>query len=248
MIRAAFSALPFLAANFGGRHTNPKRERGPSWRERGPSLALRVGIAPGNERARLSLLGILVLLASCSASADEKVLYQGQSAYNVILVTENGRGLRTLWFEEGGARQSVVKPGDPDHVELRYARSMTAGLAFVEEPSRVLIVGLGGGTIPMFLHQHYPRTQIDVVDIDPAVIKTAKAYFGFRETATVPRLRGGWTAVHREVPEPYDVIFLDAFGPENIPYDLTTREFLQSVRRACAEGRRAGKHLAKRVE
>ncbi len=93
-----------------------------------------------------------------------------------------------------------MKPGDPDHVELRYARSMTAGLAFVEEPSRVLIVGLGGGTIPMFLHQHYPRTQINVVDIDPAVIETAKAYFGFRETATVPRLRGGWTAVHREVP------------------------------------------------
>ena len=30
----------------------------------------------------------------------------------------------------------------------------------------------------------------------------------------------------------YDVIFLDAFGAENIPYDLATREFLDAVRKA----------------
>ena len=34
--------------------------------------------------------------------------------------------------------------------------------------------------------------------------------------------------------DPYDVIFLDAFGTENIPYHLATREFLQAVRRALS--------------
>ena len=31
---------------------------------------------------------------------------------------------------------------------------------------------------------------------------------------------------------PYDIIFLDAFGSDNVPYHLATQEFLQAVRRA----------------
>jgi len=58
---------------------------------------------------------------------------------------------------------------------------MVLGLAFVEQPKRVLIVGLGGGTIPSLLRKHYPKMTIDVVDIDPDVVAVAKKYFGFHE-------------------------------------------------------------------
>jgi len=34
----------------------------------------------------------------------------------------------------------------------------------------------------------------------------------------------------------YDIIFLDAFGSENIPYSLATREFLQAARRSLTPG------------
>jgi HlyD family secretion protein len=44
------------------------------------------------------------------------------SAYNEILVTEDEQGLRVLRFEPRGARQTVVKPGDPEHLEIPYAR------------------------------------------------------------------------------------------------------------------------------
>ena len=106
---------------------------------------------------KLFSLGLLVVLAPrVAASAEPRTLYEKQSPYNTILVTEDDRGLRTLLFEKGGVRQSVVKVGDADHVELAYARVMPVGLAFVEAPRRMLIVGLGGGTIPSFLHKHYP--------------------------------------------------------------------------------------------
>ena len=35
-----------------------------------------------------------------------------------------------------------------------------------------------------------------------------------------------------ERPGLYDIVFLDAFGSESVPYHLTTREFLQAVRRS----------------
>ena len=183
-------------------------------------------------RRRL-LLGFLALLAgSIVARADQKVLYEKQSPFTTILVTEDDRGLRTLWFEKGGARQSVVKVGDPNHVELAYARVMPLGVAFVEAPKRILIVGLGGGTVPSFLHRHYPKAVIDAVDIDPDVVDVARRFFGFHEDANLRAHVADGRKFIEECKNPYDIIFLDAFGPDNIPFALATREFLLAVRRA----------------
>ena len=151
------------------------------------------------------LLGLVgVLVAGAASAAALKVLYEKTSPYNKIVVTEDDQGLRTLSFGNG-VRQSVVKPGDPDHLELRYAPAMLAALALVEEPRRVLIVGLGGGTIPGFLRKHYPRTAIDVVDIDPDVVAVAKRFFGFREDSLMRAHVMDGRKFIEECRNPYDV-------------------------------------------
>jgi len=182
---------------------------------------------------KLFPLALLAVFALCvAAPARDKVIYQKESPYNTVMVTEDHRGLRTLYFEPYGARQSVVKLGDPDHIELPYARAMPVGLALVDQPKRILIVGLGGGTIPGLLHKHYPETTIDVVDIDPVVVDVAKRFFGFREDRTMHAYVDDGRRFIENCRDPYDVIFLDAFGSNSIPYHLATREFLQAVRRA----------------
>jgi spermidine synthase len=182
---------------------------------------------------RFLSLGLIALLASCArAPAETKTLYEKQSRYNDIVVTEDERGLRTLWFERNGVRQSVVDPDDPDHLELPYLRAMLVGMALAEEPQRILVVGLGGGSLPRFIHKHYPQVTIDVVDIDPDVVKVAKRFFGFREDATLRAHVADGRRFIEETRVRYDVIFLDAYGSENIPYHLATREFLDGVRRA----------------
>jgi spermidine synthase len=168
------------------------------------------------------------------ASAADKTLYRKASPYTTVVVTENDQGLRTLRFGEDDARQSVVKPGDPDHVELEYARAMPCAMVLAEGPQRALIVGLGGGTIPGLLHKHYPRLAIDVVDIDPVVVEVAKTYFGFREDALLHAYVEDGRKFIERCKQPYDIIFLDAYGPNSIPYALATKEFLQAVRRATA--------------
>jgi spermidine synthase len=184
-------------------------------------------------RVLFPLLPLALLTLGACVKADDRVLYEKPSQFNHIVVTEDDQGLRTLTFGNDGVRQSVVKPGDPDHLELAYARAMPVGLAVVEEPRRVLIVGLGGGSIPSFLHKHFPRTTIDVVDIDPAVVDVAKRFFGFREDRNLRAFVSDGRKFIEECREPYDIIFLDAFGPDSIPYRLATREFLQAVRRAA---------------
>lgn len=176
---------------------------------------------------------LLPLIVGCeSASAQETILHERISPYNHIVVTENARGLRTLRFQRGGARQSVVKIGDPDHLELPYAKAMPVALAFVNAPKRILIIGLGGGTIPTFLHAHYPQARIDVVDIDPDVVDVARKYFGFQEDAKLQAHVDDGRRFIEECRDPYDLIFLDAFDRDSIPYHLATREFLRAARKA----------------
>ncbi len=168
--------------------------------------------------------------------AEDKVLYETDSAFNHILVTEDSEGVRSLLFAQDGALQSVGKPTDPDYLPLAYLKTAFVGLAMVEKPQRVLVVGLGGASIPRFLHRHYPAMQIDCVELDPEVIAVAKRFFGFVEDKQMRAFAGDGRKFIEEVKQPYDMIYLDAFGADSIPYRLATREFLAAVRKALARG------------
>ena len=149
-----------------------------------------------------------------------------------MVVAEEAPGVRVLRFGRDGVRQSVVKLGDPDYLVLPYARVALVGLALSAEPRRFLVVGLGGGTLPTFLRKYYPNAAIDVVDIDPEVVDVAKKFFDFREDELMNAHVDDGRRFIEKLRDPYDVIFLDAFGADSIPPHLTTREFLQAVRRA----------------
>lgn len=183
---------------------------------------------------RLALVALV--LFSCSVISPRTVLYEADSAYNHIVVSEDRQGWRYLQFERGGALQSQVRPEHPLELELPYTRVAMVGLAFVPEPRRILVVGLGGGAMPMFLRAVLPEAHIDVVDIDPAVVEVARRYFGFREdTALRAHVDDGRRFIESPGPA-YDLIFLDAYGASSIPEHLTTREFLAAVRARLAPG------------
>src|SRR6266571_2298667 len=182
---------------------------------------------------RVCLYAAAFVALPVSGCTAQTVIYEKVSPYNTIIVTEDQKGLRTLLFERGGGRQSVVKPGDPDHLELPYARVALAGLALCEEPRRILVVGLGGGSLPMFLHKHYPAAGIDVAEIDRDVADVAKKFFGFVDDELLRvHVGDGRQFIERARRADYDVIFLDAFGAHDVPKQLTTQEFLQITRRA----------------
>jgi spermidine synthase len=168
------------------------------------------------------------------ACAADTLLHEQPSMFGTIVVTEDEQGLRTLRFGRSGPRQSVVKPGDPDQLVLQYTRTAFVGLALADQPRRMLVVGVGGGTLPMFLRKHYPDAAIDAVDIDPNVVDVARRFLGFREDATLRAHVVDGRAFIEAVREPYDVIFLDAFSSSELPGHLTTQEFLRAVRRALA--------------
>jgi spermidine synthase len=184
--------------------------------------------------APLALVLAFALVAP--ALADDRVLLERKSPYNTIRVTEDEDGLRVMRFVPGGLRQSVVKVGDPDHLEAPYLRAMPVAFVFAPRPRTMLAVGLGGGAFPTFLHRRLPALAIDVVELDPVVVEVAKSHFGFSEDATLRVHVGDGRRFVERSAKKYDLILLDAYGGAEVPYALVTREFLRGVRRATAPG------------
>lgn len=181
---------------------------------------------------RCAALLCCVLFCAAAARAETVVLYEQPSRYANILVTQEPDGLRTLRFERGGARQSVVKVDDPGYLALPYARVALVGLGLCEDPRRILVVGLGGGTLPRFLHKYFPEATIDAVDIDADVLHVSRQFFGFTEDERMRAYIADGRRYIEQTRTPYDVIFLDAFGASSVPAHMTTREFLEAARRA----------------
>ncbi len=188
------------------------------------------------------MLGLVVaMVAACGGTqptrgTGEVVVTERVSPNYTVFVIEDADGVRRLRFERDGVDQSAVVMGDPEQLIFAYTRGLTAAFALRPDPERVLIVGLGGGTLPMFLRKHLPNVHIDVVEIDPIVLEVAKADLDFKEDAhLVVHIADGRKFIE-ESKQRWDVIVLDAYGAEEIPGHLITKPFYAAVRERLEAG------------
>lgn len=189
-----------------------------------------------SDRVMRTVLLALALGVACGAQADSMtLLHSERSLYREVLVYESGTGTRCMCFVRKCrvGRQTCMDMKQPDRVVMRYPQMMLAALYVNPAPRSVLIIGLGGGTIPTALAKVLPGATIDAVEIDPAVVRVAERYFGFRSGERIRvHETDGRVFVKRALREQrrYDLIMLDAFDHEYIPEHLLTREFLREVK------------------
>src|SRR5690606_34814217 len=130
-----------------------------------------------------------------------------KTKYNDIEIAKWRNELVLSFHVRGSAHvESIIDLGDPDKLPLAYTRKMTVALAYPKEPRRILMVGLGGGSISTYLARAMPGLQIDAVDIAPGVIDVAKRYFGLRQTKQVRFFVNDGRVFVRRASERYDIV------------------------------------------
>ena len=55
--------------------------------------------------------------------------------------------------------QSSMRLDDPSALVLSYTRAMMAFLLFRPRPAHLLMLGLGGGSLPKFVYKHFPEAR-----------------------------------------------------------------------------------------
>jgi spermidine synthase len=181
------------------------------------------------------LAAVAGLLAPTSNAQGMKLIHSERSLYREVLVYEGG-GVRCMCFtrECRIGRQTCMDVKRPERIVMNYPQMMLSALFIKPQPQSVLIIGLGGGTIPQTLTRLAPNARIEAIEIDPAVIRVAKKYFRFAESTNVRAIpMDGRVYVKRALREQrtYDMVMLDAFDHEYIPEHLLTKEFIQEVQK-----------------
>lgn len=189
--------------------------------------------------ATLALLGPGTLLMDPAPIVEmkpgQRLIEEKDSPYHYILVTEYDGWGRFLQFNNYIESGIGLEPPWP--TRTTYTDSFHLAEIFRPDPKRILVIGGGGGIGPRKFTTDDPECEVDLVEIDPEVIRVSKQYFHLVES---PRLR-----IHcedgrhfvRRTPVKYDLVILDAYTiGGQIPFHLTTREFMQEVKAKLAPG------------
>src|ERR1700730_5483113 len=154
-----------------------------------------------------------------------------ETVYNDIFIGKYENILKMAFQWKGWyTRQSEVNLADPDDLPLLYTRAFTIAAIYPPQIKRVLVLGLGGGSIPVYLHRFLPEATIDVVEIDPGIISAARTYFGLRETSRLRLIESDGRVFLNRHREPYDIIMVDVFSGSYIPFHMMTKEVYSLVR------------------
>lgn len=164
-------------------------------------------------------------------------VHVGHDEHGPIEVVDD-HGVRALHFGTPH-RQSAMALADPYRLELAYTRSMLAPLLFGGPPRRVLLVGLGGGSLAKFLWRNFPDCRIDAVEQRSAVARIAHGWFGLPEEQRLGvRIADGadyvTEAVRRD--EAYDLILLDAYDGVGMASAMLNAAFLDRCAALLAPG------------
>ncbi len=174
--------------------------------------------------ATLLFWAVFFALPASTAWARLKTIVEKDSFYHHIRVEEDEEA-RYLYFDR--TLQSAMSLDDPTALRLLYSRYTSLGMAFRPEAKKVLIIGLGGGSIPKKYQKEFASLQIDVAEIDPEVIQVARKYFSVREEKNLHIHAQDGRLFLSHTPQRYDQILLDAYYSDAIPFHLTTREFFK---------------------
>jgi len=107
--------------------------------------------------------------------------------------------------------------------------------AYIKDAKDTLIIGGAAYTYPMHFLDKYSDKNIDVVEIDPMMTDVAKEYFGLTESNRLGIYhQDGRSFINKNIKK-YDAIFVDAFHGHNVPFELTTVEAYQEMKKSLKD-------------
>jgi len=190
-----------------------------------------IGLAWGLRVLSIIIIAVLMVppafLGGSAAIMEGTIVYQKDTPYNTLTIVDYAeRGVRTIYLNN--MPHSAMYLNGSNRAVFTYTDYFN--LAFVFDPGvdSVLFIGGGGFSGPKQFLEYYPDVNVDVVEIDPQVVKAARDYFYLTDD---PRLRvivddgraflGGAGK--------YDLVVLDAYSKTYVPFHLMTLEFFEAL-------------------
>lgn len=151
-----------------------------------------------------------------------KVLEERQSSFNgKIQVVKTLEGIRIV---VGGVSQSgwlVRKVWDAALKKIHKDRP---------DIERILVLGLGGGSVARLITRYWPGSEIIGIDIDPDMVELGKKYLGLGGVSNLKVFiedAVGW--VDKNKGKDFDLVLVDLYKGAVVPKEFAQDGFLKKV-------------------
>jgi len=163
------------------------------------------------------------------------ILAHEQGRYGDIKILEIGN-LRCV-AQDGVAQSCVELP----HLTAFPLFQNWAHIIHSANPSSVLVLGAGAGNLSSELSEKIPR--VDLIDIDPTVIRLSREYLGFAPKSNQHLTIADARSFLHTTPYRYDIIFSDVALGDSIPTHIFTKEAFSLFAQRLAPGGIALLHI-----
>lgn len=191
-----------------------------------------------NKRLNISVSGkrltipaaALVALFSLAPDLRAAVVFDEFSAYHHVQVVDD-RGIRTLSFN--GSEETRMSVANPLLGHFEYTEYFHTPWVWNRDMKRVLMLGLGGGSIQRSYQHFYTNVLVETVELDPMVVKVARQFFNVKESPKHKIHLADGRVFLKRTKNTYDAIVMDAYSTSrygsSLPPHLTTKEFFTLV-------------------
>ena len=190
-----------------------------------------IGLAWGLRVLSIVIIAVLMvpptLLGGSVAIRGGTIVYRKDTPYNTLTVVDyEERGVRTIYLNN--MPHSAMYLNGSSSAVFTYTDYFNLAFVFNPGVESVLFIGGGGFSGPKQFLEYYPDVNIDVVEIDPQVVKTARDYFNVsddpRQKVFVDDGRAFLSGAGK-----YDLVVLDAYSKTYVPFHLMTLEFFEAL-------------------
>ncbi len=175
----------------------------------------------------------------------QKIIFATETKYFNIQIIEDSSQRRHLVFLPLLGSQSIWAPQQPNKIFSPSLKTLCATIALSPKlPKKYLFLGMGAGIMPRFINRHFPDAEIDIVELDPAIPKIAKKYFGYKPNKQTTIITADARVYINQCKKRYDIIIVDVYTAKAVPFAVTTQEFFSKLKKCLNPNGIAGVNLA----
>jgi predicted membrane-bound spermidine synthase len=182
------------------------------------------------------VLMVVALLVPQSYAQNEVASIDTPSEhYRIIESLYEARPVRLL-ISGPHAAQSGIFLNHSSELVFLYTRKMAELVDQAPARGRILILGGGAFTLPAYLADKYPSSQVDVVEIDPKLVDISKQYFNYRDRPNIRVYAQDARAYLETNRSNYDLILVDVYSDSSMPFSVTTQEYAARLKTGLRPG------------
>lgn len=173
-----------------------------------------------------------------SGLTPPQVIYEGDSDFNGHIKVLEKDGVRKLYV--GNTLQSITHT---TQVAKKMCWGKIVDLISEAQPSamNIMLLGLGGATIPWLLSEKFPNAKVTTVEIDKTMVEVSKKYFNIGELSNLRIINDDALRVVSNPHEyglldgSFDVIIVNIYQGEKYPDLGSTGNFFAGIKKLLSQ-------------